>query len=196
MGRLVINNAMTVNGAFEAPSPEEWLVLDPDSNTVSLEQLLVADAMVLGRKTLRGPGRGLATIGGRLDLGAVRGPAEQHAQVRGVQDPARAVDMERHPSRRRLGRERDRPQGPPQQDPDRLRCRRAGPCPRGRGPRGRVLVLGESVSVGDRTADLRWCRSAPPGADRVDDIPFRRAATGLPASARPVGRCDEPDVRV
>jgi dihydrofolate reductase len=56
MGRLVINNAMTVNGAFEAPAPEPdgWLVLDPDSNTVSLEQFLVADAMVLGRKTYEG----------------------------------------------------------------------------------------------------------------------------------------------
>jgi dihydrofolate reductase len=54
MGRLVINNAMTVNGAFEAPSPDEWLVLDPDSNTVSLEQFLVAEAMVLGRKTYEG----------------------------------------------------------------------------------------------------------------------------------------------
>jgi len=54
MGRLVINNAMTVNGAFEAPSPDEWLVLDPDSNNVSLEQFLVADAMVLGRRTYQG----------------------------------------------------------------------------------------------------------------------------------------------
>ena len=56
MGRLVINNAMTINGAFEAPSPEPdgWLVLDADSNQVSLEQLLVADAMVLGRKTYEG----------------------------------------------------------------------------------------------------------------------------------------------
>jgi dihydrofolate reductase len=54
MGRLVINNAMTVNGAFEAPSPDEWLVLDPDGNTVSLEQFLVADAMLLGRKTYEG----------------------------------------------------------------------------------------------------------------------------------------------
>jgi dihydrofolate reductase len=54
MGRLVINNAMSVNGAFEAPSPDEWLVLDPDSNTVSLEQFLVAEAMVLGRKTYEG----------------------------------------------------------------------------------------------------------------------------------------------
>ena len=54
MGRLVINNAMTINGAFEAPSPEEWLVLDPDSNNVSLDQFLAADAMVLGRKTYEG----------------------------------------------------------------------------------------------------------------------------------------------
>jgi dihydrofolate reductase len=54
MGRLVINNAMTVNGAFEAPSPDEWLVLDADSGNVSLEQFLVADAMVLGRKTYEG----------------------------------------------------------------------------------------------------------------------------------------------
>ena len=54
MARLIVNNAMTVNGAFEAPSPEEWLVLDDDSNTVSLHQLHVADAMVLGRKTYEG----------------------------------------------------------------------------------------------------------------------------------------------
>jgi dihydrofolate reductase len=56
MGRLVVNNAMSVNGAFEAPVPEPdgWLVLDADSNQVSLEQFLVADAMVLGRKTYEG----------------------------------------------------------------------------------------------------------------------------------------------
>ena len=40
MGRLVINNSITVNGAFEAPVPEPdgWLVMDPDSNQVALEQ--------------------------------------------------------------------------------------------------------------------------------------------------------------
>src|SRR5215218_7471188 len=56
MGRLVVNNAMTVNGAFEAPVPEPdgWLVLDADSNNVSLAQFLVADAMLLGRKTYEG----------------------------------------------------------------------------------------------------------------------------------------------
>ena len=56
MGRLVVNNAVTVNGAFEAPSPEPdgWLVLDADSNQVSLDQFLAAEAMVLGRKTYEG----------------------------------------------------------------------------------------------------------------------------------------------
>jgi dihydrofolate reductase len=54
MGRLVIHNAVTANAAFEAPSPEEWLVVDADSNNASLEQFLVADAMVLGRKTYEG----------------------------------------------------------------------------------------------------------------------------------------------
>jgi dihydrofolate reductase len=56
MGRLVINIAMTVNGAFEAPSPEPdgWMVMDADSNQVSLEQIMVADAMVLGYKTYEG----------------------------------------------------------------------------------------------------------------------------------------------
>jgi hypothetical protein len=38
VGRLVINNAMTVNGAFEAPSPDEWLVLDADNNNVSISR--------------------------------------------------------------------------------------------------------------------------------------------------------------
>jgi dihydrofolate reductase len=53
MGRLVINNSMSVNGAFEAPSPEPdgWLVLDDDINQVALDQFLAADAMLLGRKT-------------------------------------------------------------------------------------------------------------------------------------------------
>jgi dihydrofolate reductase len=36
------------------PEPDGWLVLDADSNQVSLEQFLVADAMVLGRKTFEG----------------------------------------------------------------------------------------------------------------------------------------------
>ena len=56
MGRLIINNAITVNGAFEAPMPEPdgWLVLDPDSQQASLEMWQAADAMVLGRKTYEG----------------------------------------------------------------------------------------------------------------------------------------------
>ena len=56
MGRLIISNAMTINGAFEAPVPvpEGWLVLDPDSTHASLQIWRAADAMVLGRKTYEG----------------------------------------------------------------------------------------------------------------------------------------------
>lgn len=56
MGKLILNAAITVNGAFEAPSPAPvgWLVLDPDSQQASLEMWQAADAMVLGRKTYEG----------------------------------------------------------------------------------------------------------------------------------------------
>ena len=72
MGRLVVNNAMSVNGAFEAPVPEPdgWLVLDTDSNQVSLEQFFVADAMVLGRKTYEGLAAVWPTLADDPALGA------------------------------------------------------------------------------------------------------------------------------
>jgi dihydrofolate reductase len=54
VGKLIVHNAVTVNGAFESPTPDDWLVLDEDSGDASLEQLLLADAMMLGRKTYEG----------------------------------------------------------------------------------------------------------------------------------------------
>ena len=56
VGRLIVNNAVTVDGAFEAPVPEPggWLVLDPDSQRASLEKWQAAGAMVIGRKTYEG----------------------------------------------------------------------------------------------------------------------------------------------
>ena len=54
MGQLIVHCQVTLNGAFEAPSPETWLVLDPDSGQASFEQLVLADALVLGRKTYEG----------------------------------------------------------------------------------------------------------------------------------------------
>ena len=71
MARLIVNNAMTVNGAFEAPSPEEWLVLDDDSSTVSLHQFHVADAMVLGRKTYEGLAAVWPTLADDPDMGVI-----------------------------------------------------------------------------------------------------------------------------
>ncbi len=54
MARLILSTAVTVNGAFDAPTPENWLVLDNDSGDDSLNLFLLADAMVLGRKTYQG----------------------------------------------------------------------------------------------------------------------------------------------
>lgn len=56
MGRLIISNAISVNGAFDAPVPEPdgWFVLDADSKQASLDMWLAADAMVIGRKTYEG----------------------------------------------------------------------------------------------------------------------------------------------
>jgi dihydrofolate reductase len=54
MGKLIVHNAITINGAFESPAPDAWFVLDNDSGDASLEQLMLADAMMLGRKTYEG----------------------------------------------------------------------------------------------------------------------------------------------
>jgi dihydrofolate reductase len=69
VGQLIVHASMAVNGAFEAPTPEEWLVLDPDSNRASLDQLILADAMVLGRKTYEGLAAVWPTLANDPDMG-------------------------------------------------------------------------------------------------------------------------------
>jgi dihydrofolate reductase len=54
MGKLISHTAITVNGAFEAPEPDAWFTLDNDSGDATNEQLMLADALVLGRKTYEG----------------------------------------------------------------------------------------------------------------------------------------------
>jgi dihydrofolate reductase len=53
MGQLIIHAQITINGAFEAPKPDR-MVMDPDSSQASLDQVELADALVLGRKTYEG----------------------------------------------------------------------------------------------------------------------------------------------
>lgn len=54
MGKLIVHASMSVNGAFEAPAPGSWLALDNDSSDAGMEQMQLADALVLGRKTYEG----------------------------------------------------------------------------------------------------------------------------------------------
>jgi dihydrofolate reductase len=97
MGKLISHTAITVNGAFEAPAPDTWLSVDNDSNDAQLEQLVLADALVLGRKTYEGLaavwphlvddpnfGRSAGTINGMPKYVASRtlsGPLEWNATV-------------------------------------------------------------------------------------------------------------------
>lgn len=54
MGKLIVHNAMAVNAAFESPTPEHWLVLDNDSTDDGLDQLVLADALLMGRPVYEG----------------------------------------------------------------------------------------------------------------------------------------------
>lgn len=54
MGKLIVHNSMSVNAAFESPSPETWLELDNDSTNDSLDQLVLADALLMGRPVYEG----------------------------------------------------------------------------------------------------------------------------------------------
>ena len=92
MGRLVVNNAMSVNGAFEAPQPppDGWLVLDDDSNQIALDQLLLADAMVLGRKTYEGLAAVWPTLADDPAMGVIAGRINsmpKYVASRSLQEP-------------------------------------------------------------------------------------------------------------
>ena len=134
VGRLIVNNAMTVNGAFEAPVPEPggWLVLDPDSQQASLEKWQAADAMVMGRKTYEG----LATVWPQMaDLPGFEAYAQQmnsmpkYVASRTLSAPltwnATLLEGDLADSVRAL---KARARG----QPDRHRRRRAGPRPHDR----------------------------------------------------------------
>jgi dihydrofolate reductase len=119
MGRLIVHNAVTVNGAFEAPDPDKWLVLDADSGDASLEQFVLADAMVLGRKTYQGLAAVWPTLADDPALGRSAERINTMAKYlasHSLQEPLGGTP----PCSRRPRRQRRRPQGHAPAEPDRL----------------------------------------------------------------------------
>jgi dihydrofolate reductase len=183
LGRLIINNAITVNGAFEAPVPEPdgWLVLDPDSQQASLEMWQAADAMVLGRKTYEG----LAAVWPQMaDLPGLEAYAEQmnsmpkYVASRTLSGPlewnATLLEGDLADSVSSL---RDKHHG-------NLVVSGAGELGRDLMAHGlvdEVWFTVEPLPVGDRAADLRRRRRRPVGTRRHDDLPVGCGTALLPA---------------
>jgi dihydrofolate reductase len=53
MGKLIVSTHITVDGVI-GPSPTDWAVFDDDSERFKFDQLLAADAFLLGRKVYEG----------------------------------------------------------------------------------------------------------------------------------------------
>ncbi len=189
MGRLVITNSMSVNGAFEAPVPEPdgWLVLDADSNQFSLEQFLGAEAMLLGRKTYEGLAAVWPTLADAPGLGAFADQMNsmpKYVASRSLRAPlewnATLLEGDLAESVNALKERHDRT----------LVAVGAGELARDLIAFGLVdefWFMGEPVGMADGTADLRRCRPGSPRVDRLDDVRLRRGAAGVPAGTRPGG---------
>ena len=180
MGKLIVMNQITINGAFETPTPDEWLVLDEDSSEASLEQLVLADALVLGRKTYEG----LAAVWPQLadDPVMVRfaerlNPMPKYVASRTLTEPlgwnASLITGDLDMAIPALKAEH--------RGNDRVRLRRArtlaDPARFGR----RVLVLDQSVHLGRRPEDLRRRGAGSPRARRGDPVPVRRRVAAVPS---------------
>ena len=184
MGKLIVMNQITVNGAFEAPTPDDWLVLDEDSSEASLEQLILADALVLGRKTYEG----LAVVWPQLadEPSMARfaerlNPMPKYVASRTLTEPlewnASLIEGDVETAVPALKES-------PHREPDRLRLRRARALADPPGFGRRVLVLGQPVHLGRRSKDLRRRGTGSPRARRVDAVPIRRGVAALPTRDR------------
>ncbi len=180
MSKVIIHNSVTVNGAFEAPSHEEWLELDADSADGSLQQLVLADALLLGRKTYRG-WRPSGRISVRIRRWATWRSGSTACRSTSPRGPSPGRWNGTPPSLRVRSLRRPRAQGQARGQPDRLRMRGAGAHPRPAGSGRRVLVLGESAPLAGRAADRRRSRPDPPAAGRGHALSIRSRLAALPA---------------
>ena len=104
MGRIVVSEFVTLDGVIEDPGGSEkspyggWAFRfdrGEDGDTFKFEELMTADALLLGRRDLRGPRRRVAEDG----LRSVRSADERDAEVRGVLDAdGRELEQQHDPA--------------------------------------------------------------------------------------------------
>ena len=183
MGKLVVTEFITLDGVFEAPGGGEafehggWAFKfnrGEDGDKFKVDELMAADAQLLGRVHLRGFRQGVAIDEHRR----LRPEDEQHAQVRGLDDAARRGrhldQLDRYPRRRA------RPGGAAQEHGDRRhRRRRQRNARRTLAEHGLVdeyrlmvfpIVLGSGKRLfgdGGPSFTLRLVESKPVGPDGV-----------------------------
>ena len=61
MGKLIISTHITVDGVI-GPSPGDWAILEGEGERYKFDQLLAADAFLLGRKVYEGLASAWPTI--------------------------------------------------------------------------------------------------------------------------------------
>jgi dihydrofolate reductase len=96
MGKLIIRSGMTVDGVID--QTDRWFIPEGEHEDESYDQLIAADAFVLGRPTYQGPGWRLADHYRRQGL---RRPGQCAAEVRRLPHPDRAVGVELDPDQGR-----------------------------------------------------------------------------------------------
>lgn len=176
MGKLIISTHITVDGVI-GPNPREWGIFEGEGERYKYDQLLAADAFVLGRKVYEGLASYWPTAIADTGFAERTNSLPKYVASRTLEEPltwnASLIKGDLTQGVAELKRQH-------RGQPDLIRRRRAGL--RAGQPRacGRDPLLGRPGGVGQR----RTCLPRPPdayAADRRHDVRLWRRAAHVPA---------------
>src|SRR5205807_8728488 len=169
---------MTLDGVVEAPDKWSFPFWSDETGKFKLDELRATDALPPRTCDVRGVRGRLAGPEGR---GGFRGPVQQHAQVRRLEDveEARMEQLTPHQGRSGGGSlEAQTAAGPRHRDPRESDPHPIAPAAR---PDRRVSFASLSDRTRPRKASLRRSESGETEARRIGDVQQGRRQAGLPA---------------